>query len=288
MNISVIGLGKIGKEIALHLLAAGHHVIVWNRSAGGLDGMQERGAQVAATAGEAFQNDIVVSVLFDDSAIETTLFPDGLLTGKPKLHICMASISIARARTIAAIHADAGVDYVAAPFFGRPEAARAQQLNILLGGPPQAVSRAGDILTPLGTSWIMGSEPMAANMGKLAGNFLMGGLIEAMAESAALLRSSKIDPAPIFTMLGKTLLAAPIFNAYIKAVTAFESGGIPIGLDLPIKDTQAAISVAERCNLRLPIAELNLESLLRGKAMGMGSEDGAVVRAKLAEKRNIR
>ena len=95
MDIAVIGLGAIGSLLAMHLIKANHKVTVWNRSAGPARRLAGEGARSADKVADAFQSDIVISVLFDDEAVRERLIDDALLSdARPGvLHICMSTIS---------------------------------------------------------------------------------------------------------------------------------------------------------------------------------------------------
>lgn len=121
MDIGFIGLGSMGGAMALNALKAGHTVRVWNRSPDAAKPLAEQGAQVVASADEAFAGDAAFSMLADDSALRAVLLDSGLLERAPKglVHVNMATISVAFCEELVSLHERHGVAYVAAPVLGR-------------------------------------------------------------------------------------------------------------------------------------------------------------------------
>src|SRR6266704_3732484 len=187
MDIGFIGLGTMGSRIAANLVKAGHKVRVWNRSPQSADALAGVGATPVATAREAFSGDAVFSMLADDAAVRAVIDP--LLDNAPKglVHVNMATISVALARDLAARHRARGLEYVAAPVFGRPELAAAGKLTIVVAGEPSAIARLEPLFAMIGQrTWPLGVQPERANVVKLAGNFMLGAAVEAMAEATAM------------------------------------------------------------------------------------------------------
>jgi len=285
MQIAVVGLGAIGSSIALHLLRANHKVVVWNRSAEPVQRLVGEGAHAAATVPEAFRSDVVISVLFDDTAVRERLLDDALLSeARPgMLHICMSTISPELATELDAACKRHGIGYVAAPLFGRPEAAAKAQLQILIAGEPEATQRADEILRLFGQTWPIGNKPRHANVAKLAGNFLIGCAVEAMAECSSLLCAYGADDAAFLDMMSKTLFASPIYRSYAPSVA--DVAPLPaLGLSLPLKDVALALFAAERCHVDLAYGRVLLERLTIGRAVGFGGDDWSTALGKLARR----
>src|ERR1700721_4797240 len=127
MKIGFLGLGAMGTPMALRLIAAGHELSVWNRTEGRTKPLLRGGGVAAATPAEAeLGADAVITMLFDDEANEQVLFgQNGLLDAlEPgSLHIACSTISVALSERLTAEHARRGIDFVAAPVFGRPNIA---------------------------------------------------------------------------------------------------------------------------------------------------------------------
>src|SRR5689334_17601788 len=126
--VGFIGLGNLGAPMARNLVAAGFPVRVYNRTAEKARPLAELGATVArSTAGVASAGGVVITIVSDDAAVREVC-DDGMLAalGRGGIHLSMSTILPATAEELARSHARHGVTYVAAPVFGRPEAAAAK------------------------------------------------------------------------------------------------------------------------------------------------------------------
>src|SRR5258708_3051998 len=136
MDIGFIGLGTMGSRICENLIKAGNRGRVWNRSPSAVNALARLGAGRVSTAREGFSGDAVFSMLADDAAVRAVIDPLLDLAPKGLVHVNMATISVTLARDLAAQHRIRGLEYVAAPVFGRPELAAAGKLTLLLPRPP--------------------------------------------------------------------------------------------------------------------------------------------------------
>jgi 3-hydroxyisobutyrate dehydrogenase-like beta-hydroxyacid dehydrogenase len=286
MEIAVVGLGAIGSLLAMHLVKANHEVTVWNRSIAPVRHLAGEGARSADTVADAFQSHIVISVLFDDAAVRERLLDETLLGNARHglLHICMSTISPELATELEAACKSHGLRYVSAPLFGRPDAAAKAQLQILVAGETEAARQAHEILRLFGQTWPMGNEPRHANLAKLAGNFMMGCAIEAMAECSALLSANGADDAAFLDIMAKTLFSSPIYKSFAPSVASVAP--LPAsGLDIPLKDMDLALGAARRSNVELAFIGVLLERLNAAKASGLGADDWSAGLGKLARMR---
>jgi 3-hydroxyisobutyrate dehydrogenase-like beta-hydroxyacid dehydrogenase len=283
MEISVVGLGAIGSLLAMHLINANHEVIVWNRSVDPVHRLASSGARPAATMADAFQADAVISVLFDDAAVRERLLDEELLQGaRPGLlHLCMSTISPALSAELDAACRRYRLRYVAAPVFGRPDAAARAQLQILVAGEPDAARQAREILGLFGQTWSMGETPHHAHLAKLAGNFMMGCTIEAMSECSGLLSACGADHAAFLDIMAKTLFASPILQSFASSV----SGVLPLpasGLDIPLKDMGLWLAAARANGVRFAFIGALFERLAAAHALGFRADDWSAALGKLA------
>ncbi len=277
MRIAFAGLGRMGAPMAANLVRAGHAVAVFNRSAGRTAELEALGATVAASpAAAAAGAEVAVTMLADDAAAEqVALGADGLLGALPRgaVHASMSTISVALSRRLAAAHAAAGQRYVAAPVFGRPEAAAAAKLWIVAGGEEGAVAACRPAFDALGQGVIVaGSEPEAANVVKLAGNFMLASTIEALAEAQTLARAWGVDPGTLMTVMN-ALFRSPIVENYGGAIAArrFEPAGFALALGL--KDMRLALAAADARSVPMPFASCLHDRFLAAVGHGLGAID---------------
>ena len=189
MTIAFLGLGAMGHHMAANLLKSGQPVTVWNRSEAPVQALVALGATAAAMPAQCGLADLVFTMLADDVASRAVLLEGGVLDAMApgSIHVNMATVSVAFAREMAALHAARGIGYLAAPVLGRVDVAAAGKLNILAGGPDELVARVQPLFDLLGQkTWRFGAAPEQANAVKLACNLTLACAIEAMGEGAAL------------------------------------------------------------------------------------------------------
>jgi 3-hydroxyisobutyrate dehydrogenase-like beta-hydroxyacid dehydrogenase len=283
MDIGIVGLGLMGKQMALQLLQAGHQVTVWNRSRAAVDELVGHGAKSATQVSETFQGDILLSILFDDDAIRTVLLGlHGLPNAKPDLiHACTTTVSISFAKELKEFHDARGLSYVATPMLGRPDVIQKQGLNFLTAGDSASLDRIEPVLTGLGKIWRIGSNPIDGQLAKLAANFMISGALEAMAEAGALLRVYGADVDRFFSVMGETLFASFIYRSYGPMV-AGQAPATPSGLSLPLKDNLSFLRAAEETNIRVPLAKMVRANLLQASESGGVAQDWSTALAKVA------
>jgi len=294
MNIGFIGLGSMGSAIAARLLEAGHALRVWNRSPEPARRLGERGAQIAATPEEAFRGDVVFSMLSDDPATRAVLIDSGVLAratpATSRVHVNMATISAALGDELAERHRERGVGYVAAPVLGRPDAAAAGKLTVLLAGPREVVESVQPLLegTVGQKVWRFGERASQANVVKLAVNFMLAAAIESMGEAAALTAGYGIEARELFELIGQSLFPGPIYQGYGRLIAdgRFEPAGFKARLGL--KDVRLALAAAEAVTTPMPVGSLIRDSMLEALARGEGDKEFGVVLGRAAMRRGGR
>lgn len=287
MKVGFIGLGAMGSAMASNLIKAGHEVTVWNRSPALAEPLASLGAKVVKTADRAAQGEVLFSMLANDQAVRSVFIDGGLLDGMDKgtVHVNHATISVALAREMAEEHARRGLDYVAAPVFGRPDVAAAGKLNILAAGKPHVIDRVRPLLDAMaGRIWPLGEAPERANVVKIAGNFMIGAAIESMAEASALTRAHGVSAADFLDVMTNSLFATPAYQGYAKLIA--ESRYTPAGFALPLgyKDIGLALAAADATRVPLPLAGLLRDSLLEALAGGDENVDWSIM-AQVAARR---
>jgi 3-hydroxyisobutyrate dehydrogenase-like beta-hydroxyacid dehydrogenase len=277
MDIGFIGLGNMGRGMAANLISAGHRVTVYNRSSGKAGALVERGATAARTVAEASQAEVVFTMLADDQAVEAvTLGADGILASLPAgaTHVSSSTISVALSERLAAAHADAGQRYVAAPVFGRPEAAAAAKLFVVAAGAPQVLQPLAPLFDAIGQrTFVVSEQPPTANLVKLSGNFLIASVIETVGEAVALVDKGGVDRQQYVDILTSTLFAAPAYQTYggLIARREFEPAGFAASLGL--KDVRLVLAAGEQLEVPLPVASLLRDRFLTLVATGGGHLD---------------
>jgi 3-hydroxyisobutyrate dehydrogenase-like beta-hydroxyacid dehydrogenase len=287
MQIGWIGLGQMGFPMASNVLKAGHTLTAYNRTRGKAEELTHRGAKVAATAQEAASGGLVVTMLSDDAAVEDVIFGSGdVLAALPRggIHVGMSTISVALARRLTEAHRQAGQTYVSSPVFGRPEAAAAGKLYIVPAG-------SGDALAPLqplfdaiaqGT-FVMGEDPVAANVVKLSGNFLIASIIEGLGEAFTRVRKYGVDPQKYLGMITSSLFNAPVYKTYGSLIASDNYRPVGFKMALGLKDARLVLAAAEGVAAPMPLASLVRDRMLSGVARGRQNEDWSSFARLIAE-----
>ncbi|HVH68226.1 MAG TPA: NAD(P)-dependent oxidoreductase [Gemmatimonadales bacterium] len=278
MKVSFVGLGSMGLPMARNLLQAGHKLTVYNRTRARADAIWELGPVVAESAAVAARGaDVLVTMVADDDALEELLLGEtGAIATLPRgaVHVSMSTISPRLSRWLAERHRTAGQVYVAAPVFGRPEAAQAKQLWIVAAGPAPAIERCRPLFDAMGQGVIsVGDDPARANVIKLAGNFLLAAAIEALGEAFVLARKYGVAPAELLEVVNGRLLRSPIYETYgtLIAQQRYEPAGFKLKHGL--KDVRLVLEAADDVAAPLPLASLMRDHYLSAVARGWSEID---------------
>jgi len=276
MKIAFLGLGNMGIAMARNLLHAGHDVTVWNRTLSKADALRADNAKVAGSVAEATRAaEIVITMLADDYAVGSAVLATGGVVesmAPGAIHISMSTTSVALSQQLSAEHQKRGQPYVAAPVFGRPEAAAAAKLFIAAAGDSAALERCRPVFDAMGQrTFIIGPNPEMANVVKLSGNFLISSVIESLGEAVALTRKYGVDPHEYVDFLTSTLFAAPVYKTYggIIADQRYQPAGFKMRLGL--KDVRLVLAAAEAVDAPMPFASVVRDNVLT--AIGRGMED---------------
>jgi 3-hydroxyisobutyrate dehydrogenase-like beta-hydroxyacid dehydrogenase len=283
MKVGFIGLGNMGSGMAANLLKAGHTLTVYNRTPARAEALVAQGATLAKTASEAARSEVVITMLADDAAVESVVFGvEGVLAGLKtgSIHISMSTISVALAEQLASAHQSAGQRFVAAPVFGRPEAASAGKLFIVAGGEPKTVQFCQPLFEVLGQrTFIIADEPPKANLVKLSGNFLIAAVIETLGEAFALVGKAGIDRARYLDILTNTLFGAPVYKTYGGIIAEERYAPPGFRARLGFKDIHLALGAAEALMVPMPVASLLRDRFLMLIATGSGDFDWSALAA---------
>ncbi|WP_020605025.1 NAD(P)-dependent oxidoreductase [Spirosoma spitsbergense] len=273
-HIGLIGLGSMGTPLAYNLLAAGYPLTVYNRTAEKVKPLVEKGAKQADKSEDVAQpGGLVITMLSNDEAVKEVAMNDAFASrlGKGGIHLSMSTISPDTARQLAEHHARFGVLYVAAPVLGRPQAIADRKAWACVSGEASAREVAKPILLAgaVQSVYDFGDEPAAANVVKLAGNFLIASAIEAMSEAMTVAGKSGIDRQTLLNLLTETIFPSPIYKNYGQTIidrTYDKPGGfrLPLGL----KDMNLVLQLASEAETPMPLAQLLQNRLQTAVAKG--------------------
>ncbi len=280
-KIGFVGLGRMGTAMAANLVAVGHEVIVHVRRPDRIGDLAALGLRPTSNITDLFDCEVVITMLPDDDAVLDVVFgrsdpgSEGLAAGlrRGAVHLSMSTIGTATAAQLAREHVRCGQRYVAAPVFGNPDAAKARQLFIVVAGAPADVERCGPILGTLGQqTFIVGADPMQANLIKLLGNMMMATTLEMLGETVALLRKRGLDPKLFIEILTNTMFGGRAHRLYGDKIVArrYAPG---LALPLALKDVRLALAEAEDAAVPMPSVSVVRDRLITGIARGHAGLD---------------
>jgi 3-hydroxyisobutyrate dehydrogenase-like beta-hydroxyacid dehydrogenase len=281
MKIGFIGLGRMGSAMAANLVKAGHDVTVFNRNPDKSRSLLELGAHQATSIADACQGEAVITMLADDTAVSDIALAAGGIVGKLRqgaIHVSMSTISVGLSKELARAHAKAGQRFVAAPVFGRPDMAAAAKLFIVTAGDPDALGACEPLFAAIGQkAFSMGTEPAAANLAKLSGNFLLASAIEALGEAIALVGKAGVDRQAFVDLLTSTIFPARAYITYGGAIAGNKFQPAGFAAPLGFKDIRLTLAAAESLQVPMPLASLLRDRFLRLLAHGGDELDWAAI-----------
>ncbi len=281
-SIGFVGLGAMGAPMAARLVGAGFVVTVWNRSPERAAPLVAAGARLAASPAEAAGDaDVVISVLFDDAAVEAVAFGEAGLAASMRpgtTHLSCSTISPTLADRLEEEHGRRGQHAVSAPLLGSAAMAAAGTLYLAASGPAEAIERLGPVFTALAQkTLVVGDRARHAVVAKLANNFLLFAVTEAIGEALALAEKSGLPRAAMMDLMWETDFGKRIFAVYGRKVLdrAFEPATAPARLAL--KDLDLALAQASASGASMAAAGFLRERLAETITRGWGELEFAAV-----------
>lgn len=291
MKIGFLGTGNMGTPMALRLLAAGHELSVWNRSEGRAKPLIHEGAIAAATPAEAeLGSDAVVTMLFDDAAYEEVVFgSNGLMDALSRggLHISCSTISVALSERLTAEYANRGVDFVAAPVFGRPFAADKGQLWVVAAGADSAMDRARPLLDAISKGiTVVGKEPRQAHAVKLGGDFLISAIIYSLGQAIVFAERQGIEPERFLEAVNDGLFQSSFYAMYGDIMLHPPEHAVAT-IELAAKDVRLLRQSAASRQTRLSLADQMAEIFTEARRTGLNGQECAVALYRMAQRRAV-
>ncbi|WP_413673243.1 NAD(P)-dependent oxidoreductase [Massilia cellulosiltytica] len=293
MEIGYVGLGGMGHAMASNLISKGHTLRVWNRSPGKAADLVAKGATLVEHPGQAVAGDgVVFTMVADDAALEQVVGgPDGIAAklGPGGIHVSMSTVSPETTQRIAALHAERGAAFVAAPVFGRPTAAAAAMLFILVAGEAGARDKIMPLLETMGQRvFPLGDDPVAASIVKLSGNFMIMGVIEAMAEAATLCEKYGVERSAMMDVMTQSIFATPLYVNYGKLIAQHDYASPGFKLSLGFKDANLVMAAARKAHVPMPLASMMHDRFLSALAKDRGELDWTAAALNVSEDAGLR
>ncbi len=276
-NVGVIGLGRMGTEIANNVIKSGFKLVVYNRTVDKTRALSEAGAVVTASPKEAAsKSDVILTSLRDDAALlEVVNGEKGILSGlRPgTIHIGTSTVSPSLSTTLDRMHDAQGSLYLAAPVLGNPAAAKEGKLTTFVAGDNTAIKSCKRLLNSYCQRVIeVGNEHAKANILKLSANYVMLTLLDVMGQVYALADKSNIDLQLVNEIL-EMIFAYPGLKQYAKRIRLRDFDNVGFDLLSAFKDVQLILQTSS--DVRVPLSHANniQDRYIAAIANDMGKKD---------------
>ncbi len=281
LKVAYIGIGIMGRGMALNLLRKGFPVTVFNRTRAKAEALAADGASVAGSAAEAAaEADVVITNVPDSPDVERVLCgPQGVLESLRAGSIVMdhSTISPAVTRRLAGLVEARGGAFLDAPVTGGEKGAAEGTLTIMVGGPAAAYERVKPILEAEGRNLVhVSAENGAGQVLKLINNTMLATYLGAYAEALAMARKAGIEPEILVQVLGAGLGKSGLGDVKWRKLVAGDYSP-SFFLRLHDKDLGLAMEAARNLGCVTPVGAAIAQLFRAGVQMGLGDLDNAGV-----------
>lgn len=281
VSVGVIGLGLMGKPMALNLLKAGSPVTVFNRSQPAIDELAAAGAHAAkspAEVGEA--SDIVITMLPDGPDVEAVVLGEHGVMAKARpgvLVIDMSTIAAATARRIGEQVAARGGSMLDAPVSGGDVGAKAGTLSIMAGGTPEDFERAKGVFAAMGKTVTHCGPAGAGQLVKACNQIMVALVLEAISETLILAEKVGIGPEVLVPVLQGGIAHTRIMElrAAKMAAHTYQPG---FKAAHHLKDLRIVLATAKEQGITLPVTTQVEQMFTKLIERGHGSLDNSSVK----------
>lgn len=279
MKIGFIGMGIMGKPMAINLLSKGYDVTVNTRTQEKAAAVIEKGARYCADQKQlAEQVDVLLTMLPNGPDVEKVMLENGVAEHmKPgAVFIDMSSINPVTSQKLAAALEARGVDMLDAPVSGGEPKAIDGTLSFMVGGKQEVFDKCKDILLAMGASAVRCGEIGAGNTTKLANQIVVAANIQAVSEALTMAKKAGVDPQLVFEAIRGGLAGSTVMNA--KAPMMLAGNDQPgFRIDLHIKDLNNAINCAHEVGAYIPMTTSVMEIMQWLHETGNGGCDHSAI-----------
>lgn len=276
MRVGFIGLGKMGRPMAVNLLRKGFDLTVHNRSRGVVEELLSMGAKAATSpAGAAEASDLVLSCLPSPEAVEQVyLGPDGIIQAARPGQILADHSTVAPATSLKLFSAarERGAGFLDAPISGGVPRAEAATLTIMVGGEAELFDRARPVFDALGDKVVLVGGPGTGSVVKLTNQLLVGIHTAAAVEALVFGVKAGADPGVLLDIIGSSFGASEMFKRTVPMVLErrFESA---TDVRILCKDLSLITGLGKDISVRLLMGALAEQIFAEAKGLGLGNND---------------
>ncbi len=276
MRLGFIGLGTMGRPMALHLMDGGHAMAVFARRAEAAGPLIEAGAAACPTpAAVAERSEVVFTMVTGTRDVEqVVLGPDGIIQGaRPgTLVIDMSTIDPTATRAVAGRLRERGVDMLDSPVSGGPQGARDATLTMMVGGPVAAVERARPLFALLGPRVVHIGESGTGQTTKACHQLALLVNAQGAAEALALAGRCGLDVERVRQVMMGGMASSRVLDVF-GARMASRDFAAGIESRLYHKDLDIALRLAHDHGAALPAASLTMQLINALMGRGRGRDD---------------
>jgi 3-hydroxyisobutyrate dehydrogenase len=277
MKIGFIGLGVMGKSMALNILKAEYDLTVYDVVDKNVNELVSKGAKSGKSPAEvASECDVVMTSLPNSFIVEeVVLGKDGILEGAKSgtIYVDLSSITPKSIRKISDIAEKKGIKVIDAPVSGGAEGAEKGTLTIMVGGSKEIIEKVMPVLSCIGKEIKHVGEVGAGDTIKAVNNLLLGVNMVATAEALVLGKKAGLNPDVMFDIISKSSGGSYALSAKYEKYISQGNFNPGFMVDLMYKDLQLAIDTAKDLKYPLMFGNMSQQMFETARAEGLGLED---------------
>ena len=279
-TVAYIGLGIMGRPMALNLLRAGYTVRVWARRSESMQPLIEAGATACSSPADAASGaDIIITNVSDTIDVEQVILGDsGVIEGAASgsVVVDMSTISPSVTRDIAARLAEGGVEMLDAPVSGGEKGAIDGTLSIMIGGKAAVFDRVLPVFEVLGSNVVLIGDNGAGQVTKACNQTVIAQTISAIGEAFVLATAAGVDPARVREALLGGFAGSRVLDSHGGRMLAhdFKPG---FKSKLHQKDMRIVLETAHELGIALPGAALATQMINALVGSGGGEDDSCAI-----------
>lgn len=277
-NLGFIGLGRMGRHMALNLIKAGHTVTLFNRSQAVVDDLVAQGGKRASSPAEVARNARVLFTCLTTPDVVESILRQALDGAQPgDIFVDHSTIGVSDAKRIAAMCAEKGVRFIDAPVSGGPWGAEAGTLTIMCGGDQAAYEAVLPYLQVEGKKLYLLGPVGAGTVAKLCNNLLVGIHAAALAEAFVLGTKAGVDPKVLYEIIANATGSSAQITRNIPKFIFPGNFEAAFSIEHLHKDVSLAVNLGKDEKVRMVLGAMTQQLLEEARAAGHGSEDEAAL-----------
>jgi 3-hydroxyisobutyrate dehydrogenase-like beta-hydroxyacid dehydrogenase len=290
-KVGFLGIGTMGSRMSARLLAAGHEVTVWNRTAEKTIPLRQKGAEVAATPAEAASGkDIILANLTDAAALRSVIAgPGGVLEAHPlpPVFVDMATIAPGESAEIAGLLESRGIGFLRAPVSGTASVAEAGKLTIMASGDRSVYDAADPYVATFGeTRYYVGPGEQSRFL-KLIHQMMIAGTMQIWAEGLVMGEKAGLDWELMLDVLANSAVGSGVVKSKIPLLKARAYGDVAMSMHNIVKDLDLALAAGAEVNVDLPASRRARELYEPALDAGLEWKDYAAVVLEMEERAGL-